>query len=74
MASAAIPAMSARPSPFCSTDKTNSELYIQNVKDAAAVKELIHQQVEDMKIRRRVRFGEIASFTDDPDDVLDGDI
>ena len=59
---------------ICSTDKTNSELYIQNVKDAAAVKELIHQQVEDMKIRRRVRFGEIASFTDDPDDVLDGDI
>ena len=57
----------------CSTDKTNAELYIHNVKDAAAVKELIHQQVEDMKIRRRVRFGEIASFGDDPDDVLDND-
>ena len=58
----------------CSSDKSNSELYIQNVKDAAAVKELLHEQVEAMKIRRRVRFGEIASFGDDPDDVLDGDI
>ena len=58
----------------CSSDKTHPELYIQNVKDPAAVKELLHEQVEAMKIRRRVRFGEIASFGDDPDDVLDGDI
>ena len=57
-----------------SSDKSNSELYIQSVKDPAAVKELIHQQVEDMKIRRRVRFGEIASFGDDIDDVLDNEI
>lgn len=54
-----------------SSDKSNSELYIQNVKDAAAVKELLHEQVEAMKIRRRVRFGEIASFSDDIDDQLD---
>ena len=40
---------------------------------AAAVKELLHQQVEDMKIRRRVRFGEIAAFGDDMDDQLDGE-
>ena len=58
----------------CSSDKTHPELYIQSVKDPAAVKELIHQQVEDMKIRRRVRFGEIASFGDDIDDVLDDEI
>ena len=58
----------------CSSDKTHPELYIQSVKDPAAVKELIHQQVEDMKIRRRVRFGEIASFGDDIDDVLDNEI
>lgn len=57
-----------------SSDKSNSELYILNVKDPAAVKELIHQQVEDMKIRRRVRFGEIASFNDDIDDTLEGDV
>lgn len=58
----------------CSSDKTHPELYILNVKDAAAVKELIHQQVEDMKIRRRVRFGEIASFGDDIDDVMDNEM
>ena len=38
-----------------SSDKSRPVLVIQNVKDAPAVKELIHQQVEDMKIRRRVR-------------------
>lgn len=54
-----------------SSDKSRPVLVIQNVKDAPAVKELIHQQVEDMKIRRRVRFGEIASFGDDMDDQLD---
>ena len=57
-----------------SSDKSNSELYILNVKEPAAVKELIHQQVEDMKIRRRVRFGEIASFNDDLEDTLEGDL
>ena len=56
-----------------SSDKSRPVLVIQNVKDAPAVKELIHQQVEDMKIRRRVRFGEIASFGDDMDDQLDGE-
>ena len=57
----------------CSSDKTHPELYIINVKEPAAVKELLHEQVEAMKIRRRVRFGEIASFNDDIDDVLDND-
>ena len=56
-----------------SSDKSRPVLVIQNVKDAPAVKELIHQQVEDMKIRRRVRFGEIASFGDEMDDQLDGE-
>ena len=57
-----------------SSDKSRPVLVIQNVKDAPAVKELIHQQVEDMKIRRRVRFGEIAAFSDDMDDQLDGEV
>ncbi len=54
-----------------SSDKTRPVLVIQNVKEPAAVKELIHEQVEDMKVRRRVRFGEIATFGDDMDDQLD---
>ena len=56
-----------------SSDKSRPVLVIHNVKDPAAVKELLHEQVEDMKIRRRVRFGEIASFSDDMDDQLDGE-
>lgn len=56
-----------------SSDKTRPVLVIHNVKNPAAVKELLHEQVEDMKIRRRVRFGEIASFSDDMDDQLDGE-
>ena len=56
-----------------SSDKSHPVLVIHNVKEPAAVKELIHQQVEDMKIRRRVRFGEIATFGDDMDDQLDGE-
>ena len=56
-----------------SSDKSHPVLVIHNVKEPAAVKELIHQQVEDMKIRRRVRFGEIATFNDDIDDQLDSD-
>ena len=57
-----------------SSDKSNPVLVIHNVKEPAAVKELLHQQVEDMKIRRRVRFGEIASFNDDLEDTLEGDL
>ena len=56
-----------------SSDKTRPVLVIHNVKEPAAVKELIHELVEDMKIRRRVRFGEIASFGTDIDDQLDAE-
>lgn len=57
-----------------SSDKSRPILLIQNVKEPEAVKELIHEQVEAMKISRRVRFGEIASFGDDMDDQLDGEV
>lgn len=50
-----------------SSDKSMPILVLKNVKDPIAVKELIHRQVEEMKIRRRVRVGEI--MTND----LDGD-
>lgn len=56
-----------------SSDKSRPVLEIKNVKDPVSVKELIHNQVEDMKVRRRVRFGEIASYSDDMDDELDGE-
>ena len=58
-----------------SSDKTMPNLVLKNVKDPVFVKELIHTQVEEMKIRRRVRFGEImgSGFDQDgdPDDMVD---
>ena len=48
-----------------SSDKTMPALELKNIKDPLFVKELIHKQVEEMKIRRRVRFGEIMTATDD---------
>ena len=54
-----------------SSDKTMPTLVLKNIKDPLMVKELIHNQVEEMKIQRRVRFGEIATTDMDGDDDLD---
>ena len=58
-----------------SSDKTMPALELKNIKDPVMVKELIHKQVEEMKIQRRVRFGEIMPASDDAlDEELDNDI
>ena len=56
-----------------SSDKTMPNLVLKNIKDPVMVKEMLHKQVEEMKIRRRVRFGEImgADINDDPDDDME---
>ncbi len=51
-----------------SSDKTMPTLVLQNVKHPLEVKELLHTQVEEMKIRRRVRLGEIMTSSTDDDD------
>ena len=56
-----------------SSDKTMPNMVLKNVKNPVEVKELIHAQVEDMKIRRRVRFGEIMSADVDHDDDYSDD-
>ncbi|MDD6200280.1 MAG: PH domain-containing protein [Firmicutes bacterium] len=62
-----------------SSDKTTPSLVLKNIKHPLEVKEMLHRQVEDMKIRRRVRVGEIMT-TDmngddsDPDDIPDDDV
>ena len=56
-----------------SSDKTMPTLVLKNIKDPIFVKELIHKQVEETKIKRRVRFGEIMTDADgdgDPDDDM----
>ena len=57
-----------------SSDKTMPTFELKNVKDPLAVKELIHDQVEAMKIRRRVRVGEVmTSNIDEDEDEIDPD-
>ena len=56
-----------------SSDKSMPNLVLKNIKDPVAVKELIHQQVEETKIRRRVRFGEIMTTDMDGDGEPDLD-
>ena len=55
-----------------SSDKTMPNLVLKNIKDPVFVKELIHKQVEETKIKRRVRFGEI--MTDADGDGIDDDL
>ena len=55
-----------------SSDKSMPNLVLKNIKDPMFVKELIHKQVEEMKIKRRVRLGEImGNAIDDADDEFD---
>ena len=54
-----------------SSDRTMPVLALRNVKDPMFVKELIHKQVEESKIKRRVRFGEIMGTDLDNDEELD---
>ena len=55
-----------------SSDKTMPNLVLKNIKDPVMVKELIHRQEEETKIKRRVRFGEI--MTDADGDGMDDDL
>lgn len=56
-----------------SSDKSQPILVLKNVKNPLMVKELLHHQVEEMKIQRRVRVGEIMSGNCEHDDDSDLD-
>lgn len=47
-----------------SSDKSSPVLVLKNVSNPVGVKELIHRTVEEMKIKRRVRVGEITTSGD----------
>ena len=57
-----------------SSDKSMPMLVLKNIKRPMAVKELIHNQVEEMKIRRRMRVGEVMGMTDYNDAGDDSDL
>ncbi|MDE5965439.1 MAG: PH domain-containing protein, partial [Lachnospiraceae bacterium] len=51
-----------------STDKSLPQLELKNIKQPREVKELLHKQVEEMKVARKMRVGEImgdGAFSDD---------
>lgn len=57
-----------------SSDKSQPVLRLQNIRDPLFVKEQLHQQVEEMKLRRKVRIGEFSTTSIDPEDEdLDDD-
>lgn len=55
-----------------SSDKSHDTLVLKNIKNPMEVKELLHQQVEEMKMKRRVRVGEImtSDYDGDEDDIV----
>jgi uncharacterized membrane protein YdbT with pleckstrin-like domain len=58
-----------------SSDKTMPTLVLKNIKNPVEVKELLHSQVEETKLKRRVRIGEImGNGLDEDEDGLDDEI
>lgn len=57
-----------------SSDQTTPALELRNIRNSEGVKEILHQQVEKMKIQRRVRIGELMDTDyDGEDEMLDAD-
>ena len=56
-----------------SSDKTHGTLVLKNIKHPLDVKELLHNQVEKMKLQRRVRVGEIMTSEYDEDNEFEDD-
>ncbi|MFQ9885130.1 MAG: PH domain-containing protein [Negativibacillus massiliensis] len=50
-----------------SSDKTSPVLELKNIKNPREVKEMIHRQVEEIKVQCRMRFGEILEDPSDED-------
>ena len=56
-----------------SSDKTMPTMVLKNIKNPVEVKEMIHSQVEEVKLKRRVRIGEIMGEGLEDDENLDND-
>ncbi len=60
-----------------SSDKNQPTVVLKNIKDPLRIKELLHESVEDMKMRRRVRVGEVMASgydEDAADDLADDEM
>ncbi len=54
---------------IASTDKSNPDIILKNIKNPEDVKEMIHESVEKVKINRRVSIGEFSTI--DVDDIIE---
>ena len=52
-----------------SSDKSTPVISLKNIKDPVRIKELIHKNVEDIKIKRHIRIGEVTTERSEPDDI-----
>lgn len=57
-----------------SSDKSTPEVFLKNIKKPLDFKELLHGNVEECKIRRRLRISEMTADLTDDDSDLDDDI
>lgn len=58
---------------IASSDKSTPTLLLKNIKHPLDVKELLHESVEESKVRRRMRFSEMMTDLRDDDDDNDDD-
>ena len=58
----------------CSSDKTTPVFTLKNIKQPMDVKEELHTHVEDAKLKRRMRIGEMMADVNDDDNEFDDDI
>ncbi|MGI5959581.1 MAG: PH domain-containing protein [Massiliimalia sp.] len=56
-----------------SSDKTSPQLELKNIKNPREVKELLYQQVEQIKIDRKMRFGELLDNDWEENDMEESD-
>lgn len=59
---------------IASSDKSTPTLLLKNIKHPLDVKELLHENVEESKVRRRMRFSEMMTDLRDDDDDNDADV
>ena len=57
-----------------SSDKTTPHFEIRSVRHPLEVKEMLYQQVEAMKLKRRIRINELLGVDEDCDDCDDDDL
>ena len=56
---------------IASSDKSTPTVTLKNIKNPLDVKELIHENVEEVKIKRRIRIGELMTDADDANEDTD---